>query len=86
MKKHEKGQLECDIKSNQLIAGQAIWECLGALRYKLEHSECIDNTEIERLIRKLTTAQNAIDRNDTSFNAYIKNDFTIFSERGVRIE
>jgi len=72
MKKHEKEQLKCNIKSTQLIAGQAIWECLGTLRYHLEDSKNIDTTTIENLIRKLNSAEENL---NLSMN-FIKTYFT----------
>jgi hypothetical protein len=73
MKKHEKEQLECDIKSNHLIEGQGLWECTNTLKYKIEHSKNIDNTEIKELLRKLTIVKEAVERDNNSINTYIRN-------------
>lgn len=71
MKKHEKEQLKCNVKSTQLIARQAIWECQGTLKYYLEDSKNIDTITLENLIRKLNIAEENLRKSMDSINIYI---------------
>lgn len=70
MKKIEREQLEADIGSNLLIAGQGIWECLAKLNYKIEQSVCLSNAEMKELVRKLTIVKQSIEQADKSVHSY----------------
>lgn len=70
MKKYEKEQLKCNIKSTQLIANQAIWECLSTLRYHLENSKNINTITSEDLFKKLSIAKANLDKSINFINEY----------------
>jgi hypothetical protein len=73
MKKSERQSFECNIKSNLLVVGQGVWECMGVLKYKIENEETIDDTEIRELLRKLTTVRDASDSaRETVINYFSK--------------
>ncbi len=71
MKKKEIEQFKCKFKSNQLIAGQGIWECMSRLEFKIEQSQYLDDVEIKELLRKLGIVRKAIDRNDKAIDDFL---------------